>query len=217
MSSTFLRSRPWLAAQSKNVLSCQRRMPFAVQRDEDLRRKPRLLAERLERVVDLRERNPALLEHHRNAAELHVRRHRLEPALQDRLEFAAMRAAVGKELDDLDLLAGLDRLRILEPQILVAFLRRGHLRGRAKRQRRGECRQRGRQGGAKVCAAGACSNSPSDVNARWAPRDDASSRHHSPALPRVGAEQIRQNLITATSKPRLASSPFIRLSSSVLS
>src|ERR1700757_1861400 len=45
-----------------------------------------------------------------------------------------MRAAVGKELDDLDLLAGLDRLRILEPRVFLAF---GQLRRGGERERQG--------------------------------------------------------------------------------
>ena len=145
--------------------SCPARgQPLPVQRDEYVRRKSRLLAEGFERVIDLRERYPALLEHHRNAAKLDVGRHGLQPVLQNRLEFAAMRAAVGKEFDDLDLLAGFDRLGILEPQVLVAFLRRGHLRHGGQRQASREIRPRAKSGGGSMCAAGAYSNSPWLVN-----------------------------------------------------
>src|SRR5215475_13192723 len=67
---------------------------LAVQRRKDFGGEALLLAERLERVVDLCQGNPALLEHDRYAAKLNVGRHRLHPVLQDGLEICAMRTSV---------------------------------------------------------------------------------------------------------------------------
>ena len=73
MSSTFLRSSPLRAAQSKNVLSFHSGIAAAVDRGEHLGRELVVDAERLERVVHLAEVDPAVLEHHRHAAELRRR------------------------------------------------------------------------------------------------------------------------------------------------
>ena len=120
-SSTFLRSSPCVAAQSKKLVVSHSATFRAVDRLEHLGRQLRLLAERVERVVDLRERHPALLEHHRHAAEL-TSGGSFASHARGRLELGAMRAAVREELDHLDLLAGLDRLRILEARVVLAFV-----------------------------------------------------------------------------------------------
>src|SRR4029079_2680564 len=82
---------------------------------------PRFLTQRIERVIDLGQHLPALLEHDRHPPELDVGRRGLEPILQVRLEIAAMRAAVRKEFDDLDLLARFDRLRHLQSGVILPF------------------------------------------------------------------------------------------------
>ena len=73
---------------------------------------------------------------------------RLSHACRMRLEVGAMRAAVREELDDLDLLAGLDRHRRLEAHVVLAFdhlRRRRATRARARRER--SARQRAARAG----------------------------------------------------------------------
>jgi hypothetical protein len=82
----------------------------------------RLFTQRLERVVNLGERDPTLLEHHRHAAKLDIGRQRFHPRLQHRFEVGAVRASVRKEFHHFNLLAGLDGHRVLEADVLLAFL-----------------------------------------------------------------------------------------------
>ena len=95
---------------------------LAVNGDEYFRRKARILAEGFQRVVLLRERHPLGLEADGDTAKLDIGRQLLDPFVQQRLELAAMRTAIGKEFDHLDLVARLDGNRILEPHVFAAFL-----------------------------------------------------------------------------------------------
>ena len=88
---------------------------------EHFRRQAQVLSHRVERVIDLGQRLPPVLEHHRHAHELDIGRRRLGPALQIGLEVVAVRTPVGKEFDDLDLLSFFRRLDALEPRVLLAF------------------------------------------------------------------------------------------------
>ena len=71
-------------------------------------------AERLEGVEDGGVVGPALVEHRGNAAEFDILRQRLQPRFDLGLEVVAVNAAVPEELEHLDLVRGLDRLRRVE-------------------------------------------------------------------------------------------------------
>ena len=92
---------------------------LAVNGIEDAGNQP-LFAEPFERVPDLRRAHPDRRKLRGNPTQLHVRRQMLDPRGQDRLHILAMRAREREELDHLDLLAGLDGLRLLEPPVVLA-------------------------------------------------------------------------------------------------
>jgi hypothetical protein len=72
ISSTFLPIEALARRPVEECLVLPERQTLAVQRGEHLRGQPRFFTEGLERVVDLRERSPALLEHHGDATKLDV-------------------------------------------------------------------------------------------------------------------------------------------------
>ena len=109
-------------------------------------------------------------------------------------------------------------MRILEPQVLLAFGQA--LRAPRPRQRASEREQRAARSGASMrdsvvhhamLHAMTRVQLPANVSVRsMTSLGSATRREFRPV-------DVAQNLITATSKPRFASSLFIRLSSSVLS
>src|SRR5207237_10808353 len=88
---------------------------------KERRRKPNVLAHRVESVVGLGEGFPPVLKHDRHSPELHVGRQRLDPLLEEWLEIATVRTTIGKKLDHFDLAARFNRLRDFDPRVLLPF------------------------------------------------------------------------------------------------
>jgi hypothetical protein len=80
---------------------------------------------RLEGIEDGGVVRPALVEHRGHAPEFHVLWQRLQPGLELGLEVVAVNASVPEELEHLDLVRGLDRLRRVELQVVGALRERG--------------------------------------------------------------------------------------------
>ena len=148
-----------------------------------------LVAERLERVVDLGEDDPAVLEHHRHAAERDVGRQRLHATPASR---ARGRRSAGSRTrrtrSPRSSCPVVDRRRVLEADVLLAFLQllapapRRRAASAAKKRRRRAARR-----GAPGCASIA-SLSFSMLAGAGAPSDHQRSlvRRGRPEFPRAG-------------------------------
>ena len=77
---------------------------------------------RFQGEIGFGQRNPGVVAHYRHATENNIGRFALDPAIEMRCEFVAIRTGVKEKIDDFNAVAGLHRLRLWQQPVVDVAL-----------------------------------------------------------------------------------------------